>query len=37
MENKHRAPRFFAETREHWPLMSVYELNRSVRHTKRSQ
>ena len=26
MENKRHAPRkFFAETREHWPIMSVYE------------
>jgi uncharacterized membrane protein (DUF373 family) len=26
MENKHHAPRkFFAETRERWPIMSVYE------------
>ena len=26
MENKRHAPqKFFAETREHWPVMSVYE------------
>ena len=26
MENRRPAPRkFFAETREHWPIMSVYE------------
>ena len=26
MDSDHRAPRsFFSETREHWPLMSVYE------------
>ena len=26
MDNRHHAPRsFFAETREHWPIMSVYE------------
>ena len=26
MDSNHRAPRsFFAETREHWPIMSVYE------------